>query len=293
MNIVVVGSINVDYSSITKNLPKKGETVLATDYYVSPGGKGANQAVAAARLGANVSMIGKVGNDANGKMMIGVLEKEGINIEGISTADISTGSAQIALQSDGSNTIIVYPGANYCLSINDINMNRSLLKNADIIILQLEIPMEIVNFVLTIAHENEVEVILNPAPARKLDESMYRKIPILTPNETELEFLTGESDVLSGAKKLIDIGISKVVVTLGEKGCIYVDENRSICVDAFNVEVVDTTAAGDAFNAALAVALSKDNDINDALVFANKVGALATTIRGAIPSLPYISQIYE
>ncbi len=293
MNILVVGSINVDFSSVTENLPQKGQTVLASDFYISPGGKGANQAVAAARLGANVSMIGKVGNDANGLMMLEVLEKEKINLSGISFSDYPTGNAQITISKAGDNTIVVYPGANFQIKKEDIDKNIDLIKDADLIMMQLEIPLDVVEYVLDLARDYGIKTILNPAPAKFLSDEILRKVTYLSPNETELNYLTNEENIEKGAKLLLDKGVENILVTLGEEGCFFLNKESVYKVSAFDVDVVDTTAAGDSFNGALGVGLLLFDNYDDILRYANAVGALATTKKGAITSLAYKKEVDE
>lgn len=293
MKIVVIGSLNVDSSSITNTLPQAGETVMAQGYYTSPGGKGANQAVVAARLGANVSMIGKVGNDSNGTMMIDVLKNEGIDVRGISQSNNQTGNAQITIQKDGINTIVVYPGANFDISKEDIDTNIEIIRDADIIIMQLEIPLNIVEYVLDLAEDLGIPTILNPAPAEKLSSDMLKKVTYLTPNETELSYLTNEKSIEKGAKALLDSGVKNLVVTLGEDGCYFVNDSESHKVAAFKVEVVDTTAAGDSFNAAFGVGVLQFDNYKDILTYANAVAALTTIKKGAIDALASKEEVNE
>ncbi|TCO68664.1 ribokinase [Caldanaerobacter subterraneus] len=292
MKIAVVGSINKDYTAQVDKLPQKGETVIASNYKISLGGKGANQAVAAKRLGAEVAMIGAVGKLDGGQDIVKKLENDGIDVSGILIVDDEvTGNAMITVDEKGANTIVVYPGANNKLSPLWIEKQKEIIRNAHFAILQLEIPIETVEFAVKISKEYNVKVILNPAPAKKLPEEIYEYVDIITPNEVELTQLTGTEDIKEGASILIQKGVKEVIVTLGERGCYYTDGIREIFVEAVRVKAIDTTAAGDAFNAAIAVALGEKLDINSALIFANIAGALTTTKMGAQDALPFRQEV--
>nr|WP_315116682.1 ribokinase [uncultured Clostridium sp.] len=292
LEILVIGSINIDYVSTVEELPRKGETLHANSFEDSAGGKGANQAVAARRLGAEVSMIGAVGNDVIGKKLKESLEKEGIDVSCINAVDVPTGNALITVDKNGDNTIVVYSGANFQLDNKWIDDSEKLIKRSDIVVLQLEIPMETVMYSAKLGKKHNKIVILNPAPAKELPEEIYNYIDYITPNETELYKLTGVEDDIEGAsRKLLDRGARNVVVTLGEKGCYCLGEVGEYGIDSFKVEAIDTTAAGDSFNGALAVALCENKKIEDALKFANAVGALTTTKKGAQTSLPYMKEV--
>ncbi|HHW58470.1 MAG TPA: ribokinase [Clostridia bacterium] len=291
MKIAVIGSINRDYTAQVKKLPEKGETVIASNYNISLGGKGANQAVAAKRLGADVYMIGAVGNFDNGEDIVKKLKEEGIDISGILYTDEVTGNAMITIDESGFNTIVVYPGANSKLDSFWIERHSKIIEEADFVILQLEIPLETVETAVKLSKKYNVKVILNPAPACQLPDDLYRYIDIITPNEVELAHLTGTTDVKKGAMKLVEKGVKKVIVTLGEKGSYYTDGYEEIFSEAISVNSIDSTAAGDSFNAALAVALGEDMDIKSTLRFANIVGALTTTKIGAQDSLPYREEV--
>lgn len=292
MKIAIIGSINKDYTAQVDKLPQKGETVIASNYKISLGGKGANQAVAAKRLGAEVAMIGAVGKLDGGQDIVKKLENDGIDVSGILIVDDEvTGNAMITVDEKGANTIVVYPGANNKLSPLWIEKQKEIIRNAHFAILQLEIPIETVEFAVKISKEYNVKVILNPAPAKKLPEEIYEYVDIITPNEVELTQLTGTEDIKEGASILIQKGVKEVIVTLGERGCYYTDGIREIFVEAVRVKAIDTTAAGDAFNAAIAVALGEKMDINSALIFANIAGALTTTKMGAQDALPFRQEV--
>jgi ribokinase len=292
LKIAIIGSINKDYTAQVDKLPQKGETVIASNYKISLGGKGANQAVAAKRLGAEVAMIGAVGKLDGGQDIVKKLENDGIDVSGILIVDDEvTGNAMITVDEKGANTIVVYPGANNKLSPLWIEKQKEIIRNAHFAILQLEIPIETVEFAVKISKEYNVKVILNPAPAKKLPEEIYEYVDIITPNEVELTQLTGTEDIKEGASILIQKGVKEVIVTLGERGCYYTDGIREIFVEAVRVKAIDTTAAGDAFNAAIAVALGEKLDINSALIFANIAGALTTTKMGAQDALPFRQEV--
>lgn len=296
MNVVVIGSMNMDYVVNVDKLPKKEETISATSLATSIGGKGANQAFAAKRLGAEVFMIGAVGNDEAGRRIIERMTEENIDTSRIETVNVPTGNAMITVEESGSNTIVVYPGANDCVSENLIGKNEDVIKEADFIILQLEIPIESVEYAVKLAKKHNKKVILNPAPAKRIPEGLYKFIDILTPNETELESLSKEKDIKNGAKLLIDKGVKEVVVTIGDKGCYYLSKEDEFIIDTIKVNAIDTTAAGDSFNGALAVGICEGKSMKETLKFANIVGALTTTKHGAESSLPNkmdVDQIYK
>lgn len=286
MKIAVIGSINMDYTLIVNSLPQKGETLSASKFHVAPGGKGANQAVAARRLGGEVYMIGCLGSDNMGDELIGRLRKDGIDVSAMKRADIPTGNAMITVDKNGDNTIIVYPGSNYEIDPKWIEKHEDIIKLCDYIMLQLEIPMETVEMAIKTAGKHGRKVILNPAPAKVIDEKLYSFIDIITPNETELEVLTGTSDVEEGSKILLQRGVKNVVVTLGDKGSAFTDSEGTVYMKSCKVNAVDTTAAGDTFNGAFAVALSEGKSIKEALSFANAAGALSTLKLGAQEAIP-------
>lgn len=283
----------MDYSVKVLKLPQKGETILADSFYTAAGGKGANQAVAARRLGAEVYMIAAVGNDSNGKELCDKLELEGIKTQGIKKVDTPTGNAMITVDHSGSNTIVVFPGANGQMDKDWLMHNIGIIEEADFVILQLEIPMETVKAAVQLAKGLDKKIILNPAPAVALPDELYKDIDIITPNETELAVLTGKEDFLEGAKQLIHKGVNSVIVTLGDKGCLYLDKNTEIYSDSFQVNAIDTTAAGDSFNGAISVALAEGMPIEKALKFSNATGAITTTRLGAQEALPFRNYVEE
>ncbi len=290
LKILIIGSINIDYVCTLAELPQKGETLLASSFVESSGGKGANQAVAAQRLGAEVTMIGAVGKDAVGNKLIDNLRKEGINVDSIKSVDVPTGNAIITVDKNGDNTIVVYSGANFEVDEEFINSCETVIEENDFIILQLEIPMKTVLHSAKLAKKYGKKVILNPAPAKELPKEIYEYIDYITPNETELARITGINDIKEASKELINRGAKNVVVTLGEKGSYYLGESE-LEVGSFKIDAVDTTAAGDSFNGALAVAIGEGKSIEEALKYANAVGALTTTKIGAQVSLPYKEEV--
>ena len=290
--ILVVGSANVDYTVTAARLPRAGETVTGGTLLVNHGGKGANQAVAARRLGAEVRFIACVGDDGSGREIRAALEREGIGVAGVSaTRDEATGTALIVVDGEGRNQIAVAPGANRRLSVEMARACGEDLAWAGVVMCQLETPLETVAWVLDAARRRGLVSVLNPAPMRDEARALVALADYLTPNETEAERLTGvtardpDSAVAAG-QALRARGARTVVLTLGAAGALACTATGNVRVPAFAVDVVDTTAAGDAFNAGLAVALAETQPLAAALRFAAATGALACTRRGAQPALP-------
>lgn len=286
MKITVVGSINVDNVLKVSRLPKEGETISAENYNIKFGGKGANQAVAARKLGADVSLIGAVGKDDMGKQNINNFKNIGMNVEGIKISNNQTGCAVIPVDESGNNMIIIYPGANDSVNEEHIKKYEYLIKECDLVMLQFEIPMSSVEYAAKVAKKYNKIIVLNPAPAKKISSSLLKMVDYITPNETELMEITGISDIEKGAESLIEKGVKNVIVTLGDKGCLYMNKYETIKMDRFNVNAVDSTAAGDSFNAAFAVSVCENKKIKESLRFASAAGALTATKRGAQNSLP-------
>lgn len=286
--ITVVGSLNMDLVAKTKNLPKAGETVLGENFSTVPGGKGNNQAIACARLGADVTMIGSVGDDTYGQELIRNLNKENVDTNHILIqSGVSTGIASIII-SDEDNQIVVTPGANSYLTPQRILEKADVIKRSDIILLQLEIPLETVEKTINIAKFYQIPVILNPAPALDLPESIIDRVTILTPNEHELTQLFKGSNI----NEILKTHPEKIVMTKGKDGAYFANNNRNIShIPSYQVEVVDTTGAGDAFNGALAYQLSQGKNLNEATQFAVAAGALAVTKFGAQGGLPSIEEV--
>jgi ribokinase len=300
-NIVVIGSINMDMVVTVDEMPKKGQTVMGKSLEMIPGGKGANQAYAAAKLGARISMIGAVGDDDNSDVLIRNLKTAGVDVSGIDIwENRHCGTAFILVSSNGDNQIVVIPGTNYQVRPETIDKKLDLIKACDIVVMQLEIPIESVVYASALAKENGKVVILDPAPApAQLPDELLRNIDILTPNETELEILTGSQadsieGVVSAARKLVDSGIKDVIVTLGGQGAVLVNEDCYCHKPAYEFgKVVDTTAAGDCFTAALAVAYGKNKPLEQAIEFAGAAAAISVTRKGAQPSIPGLSEVNE
>jgi ribokinase len=279
--ITVIGSMNMDLVVDTTRLPDNGETILGKDFNTFPGGKGANQAVAAARLGGNVQMIACVGNDAFGTELIQRLKQESVDTTNISlTSEKSTGIANIIL-SENDNRIIVIPGANSDLTVQKIEQLRETIKLSKVVVMQLEIPPETVNAVLEICDEFDIPVVLDPAPAGNFDTEMLSYIKYITPNQSECEQLFGVS-----IDEALEMYPNQLIVTLGEDGARYFDGKNHIKVAAIKAEVVDTTGAGDTFNGALAFALTNQYELFDALMFANAASSLSVEKLGAQTGMP-------
>lgn len=295
--ILVVGSSNTDMVVKSAHLPLPGETVLGGQFFSFAGGKGANQAVAAAKLGGEVIFLVKVGNDALGKSAVEGFKKEGIDVSHIIIDPEShSGVALIMVEDSGENCISVASGANGKFTKSDINDASELIEKADFVLVQLEIPLEAVTALVDIAFSNGVPVILNPAPAQPLSDELISKLFIITPNETEAELLTGvkvtdEASAVKAAKILLGKGAKLVIITLGAKGAFLLSGQEEILIPSFAVNAVDTTAAGDTFNGALTVALAEGMKINDAIRFANQAAAISVTRMGAQSSQPYRSEI--
>lgn len=285
--ITVVGSINMDLVVGTERFPKQGETVLGNLYTTVPGGKGANQAVAAARLGGKVGMIGAVGTDPFGDDLASNLKNEGINTGGIKRVEGPSGIANILL-SEGDNRIIVVPGANHELKPQDIDTCKRAIASSDLVVLQLEIPVPTVLRTLEIARTNRVPVILNPAPADGFTDEFLDCEPILTPNESEAATMFGEN-----WEQALEAHPNRLIVTLGKEGARYHDGERHVRVPGIQVNAVDTTGAGDTFNGALAVALAENMPMKDAIRFANAAASLSVEKFGAQGGMPARGETME
>ena len=297
-DISVLGIFVADISFSGPKIPAVGETILGNKYNVGPGGKGCNQAVAIARLGGKVNFISKIGKDAYGKLALETLKKNNINTENIIQDEkLQTGVAGILVdKQSGKNAINVIVGAPNSLKINEMNNQINLIKSSKIFLTQLEIPKDVTLYCLKTAKENGCLTILNPAPASEISKEFYNYIDYFTPNETEAEFYTGikitnEKEAKQAADKLINLGIKKIIITLGEKGLFYSDGQEEIHLKASSVKAIDTTGAGDAFNGALAFSLSKGKPIKACLELANKAAGLSTTKLGAGDAMPFIKDI--
>ena len=295
--ILVIGSSNTDMVIKTEKLPAPGETILGGTFLMNPGGKGANQAVAAARLGGKVTFITKRGNDLFGNQAVGLLMREGIHTQYIvKDMELPSGVALITVDSTGENSIVVAPGSNGNLLQEDIPTAVFETTKYEILLLQLEIPINTVEYSAVAASEKGIKVILNPSPARKLSDNLLMNTWLITPNETEAEIITGVkiTDIPSAEKAaeiIMKRGVKNVIITLGEAGAYIKSEKFTGLIPGIKVIPVDTTAAGDVFNGALAVALSEGKVLNEAVVFANKAASISVTRMGAQASAPYRNEI--
>lgn len=295
--IVVVGSSNTDMIIKVPHVPVPGETIIGGRFSMAAGGKGANQAVAAARAGGDVTLIARVGDDMFGEQAKEGFAKDNINVEHVlSDKGAPSGVALIFVGEDGENSIAVASGANANLSVSDIESASDCISSADILIMQLETPLETVRKAGSIASGGGVRVILDPAPAQPLSDDILKEVSILTPNESEAEILTGikvqtEDDAGAAAEVLMAKGVETVIVTMGTKGAFVVTADCREFVAGFNVKAVDATAAGDTFNGALAVALAEGKALREATLFANAAAALSVTKLGAQPSAPTREEI--
>lgn len=295
--IVVVGSSNTDMVVKTSNFPMPGETIIGGEFLMNPGGKGANQAVAARRLGGDVVFVGKTGNDIFGKQAVKLLAAEGINTDKVLVDDTSpSGVALITVDSKGENSIVVAPGANGTLDPEDLQDIEETLKESAMVVLQLEIPLETVAYVAGLAIGLQKNVILNPAPAQALPDSLLKGLYLITPNETEAGQLSGieVKDIESAQKAaglLVEKGVQNVIITMGSAGaCVFSPEYTGL-VEAPKVKAVDTTAAGDTFNGALAVFLSEGKSMEEAARLACVAASVSVTRNGAQASVPFRSEI--
>lgn len=295
--IVVIGSSNTDMVVRTNRFPVPGETILGGDFLTNAGGKGANQAVAAARLGGSVTFICKTGADIFGEQAIQSFREEGINTKYVFKDEKKpSGVALILVDNKAENMIVVAPGANANLSVAEINEVESVIKNARYVLMQLEIPLKIVDHVVRKANRDGVKTILNPAPACKLPNDIFKYISIITPNEKEASMLTGvevvdEDTARMAALKLYGKGVETVIITMGAKGALLLHDDEFTHISAPIVNAIDTTAAGDVFNGALVVALSEGRNIADAVAFACKASAISVTRPGAQSSAPYRKEL--
>lgn len=295
--IVVIGSCNTDMVINTDRLPLPGETIIGGNFFMNAGGKGANQAVAAVRLGGSVSFMAKVGNDHFGSRSIEQYKAEGIDVEHILIDnELPSGVALIMVDANGENCIAVASGANAMLRVEDIDRATGMIERGDIVLMQLETPLDTVEYVARIAHERGKRVILNPAPAQHLPDSLLKNLYMIIANETETELITGVKitdmeSICRAADVMSERGVQNVVITLGSKGAFIKENGAYHKVPAIKVKAVDATAAGDTFCGALCVALAEKKGILEAVEFANKCASVTVTRMGAQSSLPYRSEI--
>jgi len=291
--IIVVGSINIDHVVRTTRLPQPGETILGNDYRIFFGGKGANQSIAAARCGASVSMIGKVGDDDSGRSARDNLERNGVAATGVrNESETPTGMAMILVEDSGQNMIAVVSGANSRLKPDNIETASPMFQNAGLLIVQLEIPLETVEAAILAARKAEAHVVLNPSPGRPLPENLLTQTDSFILNETELVLITGENDLLKGVTQLVEKSGARVVVTLGAQGVVICAPDYPMqYIASHKVEVVDTVGAGDAFVGAYAAAVTEGKSFAQAAAWGNAAGALAVTKPGAQSALPIRGEV--
>ena len=295
--IIVIGSSNIDMVVRTSHLPAPGENILGGEFFMNQGGKGANQAVAVKRLGGNLIFVAKLGNDILGQQSVDYFKKEGIDTKYITLDENSaSGVALISVDDHAENSIVVASGANMLLNEQDVDKVVEEMCEGDILLMQLEIPIQTVEYAARRAFEKGVKVVLNPAPARSLPKELLRYLFMITPNRIEAEMLTGikivnDADAERVAKEISAMGVQNIIVTLGSKGCLVREGDTSYCVDAFKVEPVDTTAAGDTFNGALCVGLAEGMNLRQAAVMASKASSVAVTRMGAQSSIPHRKEL--
>lgn len=297
MKILVVGSSNTDMVIKTHKFPAPGETILGGRFLMNAGGKGANQAVAAARLGGVVAFVGKIGDDIFGKQAVQQLEDEGINVDFVAVdPENPSGVAMITVDRNAENSIVVAPGSNGTLTSADFDKATTKLDESDFVLMQLEIPIPTVDYIARQAAQKQKKVILNPAPAASLSGELLKNLYLITPNETEAELLTGikvtdEASALKAAESLHEKGVGAVIITMGAAGAFLSEGGNAEMIKAPKVEAVDTTAAGDTFNGALAVALAEGKTLTESIAFANKAASISVTRIGAQSSVPFRKEI--
>ena len=294
IKIVIVGSINKDVIMQVERHPKPGETLTAVAVSSAFGGKGANQAVAAARLGAEVTIIGAVGEDSTGDEQVEHFQNEGIRTDAIMRCSEPSGVAYITVDTAGENSIILYPGANHQITVEWVEKNRSYIEDADVMLLQLEIPVEVSLAAAEIADTSDTIIIFNPAPVHQVPERLFQLTDIITPNETELALLAEEVDPEKAEMILLSKGVKSVLATMGADGSRYRDAENQFSLPTYSsVKVADTTAAGDSFNAAIAYSIGSGDDISEAAAFATAVGSITVSRFGAQTSLPTLEEVGE
>lgn len=298
--IVVVGSINLDLVAKADHIPAAGETVHGSDFQMHPGGKGANQAVAVARLGYPVQMIGKLGTDALGEQLRSHLQGAGVGLEGVGHSEGASGVAMIVVAPQGENCIVVTPGANAQVTPEYVDRYRDIIQNAGMVLTQLEIPVETVQHLADLCSQYNVPLMLDPAPAQSLPRALLKRIAWFTPNETEAAFYAANSSNGSGdaglriiAQHLLALGPPGVLLKMGSRGAYVATKNADEHIDAIDVKAIDTTAAGDAFNGAFAVGLLLGKDPIESTRFAVAAAALSVTRAGAQPSMPVLQEVEQ
>ena len=299
MKITVIGSANTEMIFRAPAIPAAGETILGSSFSISPGGRGVNQAIAAARAGGTVVFIGRTGNDIFGDQVIKVLQQEGINTDYLIKDDsLASGISSIILNARGEPGITVTPGANSNLSENDLLQAKDAINSADIVLLQLDIPIKTIKFAADFARSSGVRVILNPSPALPVSNELLKLISILTPDSSQAEILTGikitdERSAELAGRILLERGFNRVIITLPSKGAMVIDNGGAEHVPGFRMNTVDTSAANDVFNGNLAVGLAEGKNFYEAVLFANAAAALSASRSGTLPSIPDRNEILE
>ena len=295
--LVVLGGINIDLIALTSRLPLPGETIIGENFYTTPGGKGANQAVAAARLGSDVSMVGKIGRDIFGPGLVADMRREGVDVQNVvEDTDKSSGVAVILLNEERQNHIVQAHGANAECGIEQLSATKRSLNGADALLVQQEIPVSISMEAAQFAQDQGVKVFWDPAPVREVPDNCYKNVYALTPNQTEAFAITGvkvkdRNSAEKASEKIRELGVPVAIVKMGEDGVFYSSEDDIGYIQSFDVTPVDTVAAGDAFAAALAVAVVENLPLRDAVMFGSAAGALAVTKKGAQVSMPTLAEV--
>lgn len=295
--VVVIGSINMDLVTVCERAPKGGETLFGKEFFQVPGGKGANQAVAIGKLGTEVTMLGKIGKDSFGKELLLSMQNSGVKIDCIEEGKTSTGIAKIIVEANGQNRILVVAGTNSEVDREYVDRHLDKIKECDILVAQLEIPIETVAYALKKAKEFGKMTILNPAPAVYLSDEIIKNSDFIIPNESELAVITEiatdtKEGIEKAGRKLLDMGVSNLIVTLGSKGSLHLNKEITEFHSAYKVKAIDTTAAGDSFIGGFVRKL-ENNNIEEAIEFATKVSAIAVTKKGAQTSIPTIEEVEE
>lgn len=295
VKVAVLGNINMDVILRTDEFPMIGETKLINDIKYLPGGKGANQAVAARRLGAEVFLVGRVGDDAFGEIALTNFKRQGVDISFIKkNKRLSTGTAFVISRKDGANSILSYPGANQKVTKEDVDSAKDRIGKSDILLVQIGVPLSIVDYAISVAYELGINVFLDPTPLGRGFPTELEKVSVLSPNEVELKMITGSDDMNKSFKILHEKNIPTIVLKAGQDGCYVYSNGETSHIPGFtNIEAVDTTGAGDTFSAAFAVRIASGDKLKDAALFANAAGALATTRLGAQEGMPTYDMVTE
>ena len=293
MSILVFGSINMDLTAYVPKLPQPGETLQGSSYITVPGGKGNNQAVAAARLGADVKFVGRVGTDGFGEEVLQIVSEQNVDTSLVmKDPDHGTGIAVISVDKNAENSIIIISGANFAMDDSDVERASRNMADAKVLMLQLEVPLDACLKAAQAAKEKGVKVVFDPAPAIPLPDEAFKLMDFITPNETETEILTGirpanQEDASKAAKIFLEKGVGTAIIKLGAKGVYYENKDESGFIPPYKVNPIDTVAAGDAFNGGVAVAISEGKPLAEAVRWGAAAGAIATTRKGALPAMPY------